>query len=313
MTPGWKTDFTDQNTGADRAYHGPVRDEWLKFKPGGKALHGVGPGGSSEKLWRADVPGPISGGTLSTAGNLVFQGQSDGRLQAYRATDGKLLWEFDAGIGIMAPPMTYQVDGTQYIAVLAGWGGPELLSNRPAGKGKVGPGKLLSFSLGGTATLAPYERVVPPVLMPTFQLAASKPEIERGRVLFAQFCGRCHGGDVVSGGAVPDLRYASTSTHEMFEEIVRGGERAPLGMPSFAQDLTAPQVRLIHAYILDRARESARMAASAEVVYRVAFLETGGVGSHASPGGTSEGVFKGIPLTCHIPAQAQIRFHVRLT
>ncbi len=139
---------------------------------------------AQREVWRANVPGPISGGTLSTAGNLVFQGQSDGKLQAYRATDGKLLWEFEAGIGIMAPPVTYQVDGTQYIAVLAGWGGPELLSNRAAGRGKVGPGKLLSFSLGGTAKLAPYERVVPPVPMPTcFNLPASSLKSKGGRAV----------------------------------------------------------------------------------------------------------------------------------
>ena len=257
VTPGWKTNFHDQNTGADRAYHGPVRDEFLKFKPSGRLI--AWDPVAQREVWRVEHPDPISGGTLSTAGNLVFQGRADGEFRAYRATDGKVLWEFDAGIGIMAAPITYQVDGTQYIAVLAGWGGPELLSNRAAGKGKIGPGKVLVFSLGGTATLPHYERVVPPVPMPTFQLAATKPEIEQGRVLFAQFCARCHGGEAVSGGAVPDLRYLSTATHEIFEDIVRGGARRELGMPSFAQDVTSPQVRLIHAYLLDRARESAQM------------------------------------------------------
>src|ERR1019366_8045273 len=217
---------------------------------------------TQREVWRVEYPDPGSGGTLSTAGNLVFQGRADGKLQAYRATDGKLLWGFDSEIGIMAPPMTYQVDRTQYIAVLAGWGGPEVLGNRATGKGKVGPGKLLSFSLGGSATLPHYERVVPSVPMPTFQLAASRPEIEKGRVLFATFCARCHGAEVVSGGSVPDLRFSAASTNEMFEEIVRGGARRELGMASFSEDLTSPQVRLIHAYILDRARESARMDAA---------------------------------------------------
>jgi mono/diheme cytochrome c family protein len=158
--------------------------------------------------------------------------------------------------------MTYSVDGAQYVAVLAGWGGPQVLGNRPAGKGKVGPGKLLAFTLGGTATLPHYERVVPPVPMPTFQLTASRAEIEQGRVLFATYCARCHGGEVVSGGEVPDLRYAAAATHEMFEEIVRGGARRELGMPSFAEDITSAQVRLIHAYILDVAREAARAGAA---------------------------------------------------
>ena len=158
--------------------------------------------------------------------------------------------------------MTYEVNGTQYIAVLAGWGGPMVLNNRPVGRGKVGPGKLLAFSLGGSAKLAPYERKIPPVPMPTFNVAASRPEIEKGRVLFATFCGRCHGGNVVSGGSVPDLRYAEESTHQMFEEIVRGGARRQYGMPSFAEDLTSEQTRFIQAYILERAGESARTEAA---------------------------------------------------
>jgi quinohemoprotein ethanol dehydrogenase len=94
--------------------------------------------------------------------------------------------------------------------------------------------------------------------MPTFKLAATPAEVEQGRVLFANFCSRCHGGDVVSGGSVPDLRYASDTTHESFEEIVLGGARREYGMPSFTGDLLPAQVRLIHAYILDRARESAQ-------------------------------------------------------
>jgi len=85
--------------------------------------------------------------------------------------------------------------------------------------------------------------------MPTFRVASTAPVVEKGRVLFAMYCGRCHGGNVMSGGSVPDLRYAK-SHHQMFEEIVRGAH-AGFGMPSFAEDLTSEQVRFIHAYILD--------------------------------------------------------------
>jgi quinohemoprotein ethanol dehydrogenase len=94
--------------------------------------------------------------------------------------------------------------------------------------------------------------------MPTFKLASTPPEVEQGRVLFANFCSRCHGGDVVSGGSVPDLRYASEETHGMFEDIVLGGARREFGMPSFTGDLVPAQVKLIHEYILARAKESAQ-------------------------------------------------------
>jgi quinohemoprotein ethanol dehydrogenase len=260
VTSDFKINLHDQTTGADRSYLGPVRDQWLKNVSTGRLV--AWDPVAQREVWHADLPDPKSGGTLTTAGNLVFQGRADGKLVAYRATDGKQLWEFDTGIGIAAPPMTYEVNGTQYIAVLAGWGGPMVLNNRPVGKGKVGPGLLLSFALGSSATLTPFERKVYPVPMPTFKVAATAPEIEKGRVLFAMFCGRCHGGGVVSGGSVPDLRYSEESTHQMFEEIVRGGARREFGMPSFAEDLTSEQVRFIHAYILDRARESARTDAA---------------------------------------------------
>ena len=260
VTSDFKINLHDQITGADRSYIGPVRDQWLKMVSTGRLV--AWDPVAQKEVWHADLPDPKSGGTLTTAGNLVFQGRADGTLVAYRATDGKQLWEFDTGIGIAAPPMTYEVNGNQYIAVLAGWGGPMVLNNRPVGKGKVGPGLLLSFALGGSAPLTPFKRKIFPVPMPTFQVAATAPVIEKGRVLFAMYCGRCHGGNVVSGGSVPDLRYAEEPTHQMFEEIVRGGARREFGMPSFAEDLTSEQVRYIHAYILDRARDSAKADAA---------------------------------------------------
>jgi quinohemoprotein ethanol dehydrogenase len=260
VTSDFKINLHDQITGADRSYIGPVRDQWLKMVSTGRLV--AWDPVAQKEVWHADLPDPKSGGTLTTAGNLVFQGRADGTLVAYRATDGKQLWEFDTGIGIAAPPMTYEVNGNQYIAVLAGWGGPMVLNNRPVGKGKVGPGLLLSFALGGSAPLTPFKRKIFPVPMPTFQVAATAPVIEKGRVLFAMYCGRCHGGNVVSGGSVPDLRYAEEPTHQMFEEIVRGGARREFGMPSFAEDLTSEQVRFIHAYILDRARDSAKADAA---------------------------------------------------
>jgi quinohemoprotein ethanol dehydrogenase len=260
VTANWKINLHDQTTGLDRGYIGPVRKQWLGLKPAGKLV--AWDPAAQREAWHVDLPDPGSGGTLSTAGNLVFQGRADGKLRAYRATDGQMLWEFDAGIGIMAPPMTYQVDGKQYMAVLAGWGGPEVLGNRATGHGKIAPGKLLAFAIGGTAMLPPYEHVVPPVPMPTFQLAASKADVDKGRVLFATFCARCHGAEVVSSGLVPDLRYSTAGTHEKFEGIVRGGALREVGMPSFAEDVTAAQVKLIQAYVLERARESARVETS---------------------------------------------------
>jgi len=256
VIPNWKINLHDQTTGADRAYRGPMRDQYLKMKATGELL--AWDPVAQKEAWHVDLPDPKSGGTLATAGNLVFQGRSDGILEAYNATDGRSLWEFDAGTGIAAPPITYLVKSVQVLTVVTGWGGPQVLSNRPAGKGHVGPARILTFVIGGKTKMPEYHPVVKPVPTPTFKLAASPAEIGQGRVLFANFCARCHGTDVVSGGAVPDLRYAAEPTHENFEDIVLGGARKEAGMPSFTGDVTSAQVRLIHAYILARAKESAK-------------------------------------------------------
>jgi quinohemoprotein ethanol dehydrogenase len=124
---------------------------------------------------------------------------------AYRATDGKALWEFDTGVGITAAPMTYSVNGTQNVALMAGWGGPTVLANRAIGKSKVGGGRLVVFSIRGTATLERVERPILPVPMPTFKLVASRSEIDQGSKMFATFCARCHGGEAVISGLVADL------------------------------------------------------------------------------------------------------------
>jgi quinohemoprotein ethanol dehydrogenase len=135
-----------------------------------------------------------------------------------------------------------------------------VLANRPVARGKVGFGRLLVFALDGSATLPRYQRTIGPVAAPTFQVRASQAEIDEGAALYLTYCMRCHGVDAASGGLVPDLRYAQDSTHETFDDIVRGGARRSFGMPSFAGDLTADQVRFIHAYILERTRQSARAA-----------------------------------------------------
>jgi len=70
--------------------------------------------------WQVKTPQPMIGGILATAGGLVFAGEGNGRFRAYDAKDGKVLWTFNAGAGVNAPPSSYAVDGKQYIVVAAG-------------------------------------------------------------------------------------------------------------------------------------------------------------------------------------------------
>ncbi len=70
--------------------------------------------------WKVKTPQPMIGGVLATAGGLVFTGEGNGQFKAYDAATGSVLWSFQAGAGVNAPPSSYTVDGQQYIVVAAG-------------------------------------------------------------------------------------------------------------------------------------------------------------------------------------------------
>jgi len=255
----WKYDPQSTNLGADGRYEGPLLARLIAMPPPKGELLAWDPV-RRRAAWRAPSPVVDGGGVLTTAANLVFQGRSDGIFAAYRATDGRPLWQFDAGTGIMAPPVTYSVDGVQYVSVLAGWGGADALFNAPnRGKTKPGYGRILTFALGGTATLAPraFAKTVPPT--PAITMNASAEVIHEGKLLYGTYCAQCHGFDAVAG-PLPDLRYATRPVHEQFEAIVLGGGRATLGMPSFIDLLKPDQVKAIQAYVLSRAKEAATAA-----------------------------------------------------
>ncbi|MCC4115820.1 methanol/ethanol family PQQ-dependent dehydrogenase [Aromatoleum toluclasticum] len=78
---------------------------------------------SGKIVWEVKNNAPLWGGVLTTGGNLVFYGTPEGFLKAIDATNGKELWKFQTGSGIIAPPITWEDNGEQYIAVVSGWGG----------------------------------------------------------------------------------------------------------------------------------------------------------------------------------------------
>jgi mono/diheme cytochrome c family protein len=250
----FKINTNDRTMGMDLRYHGPLRAKWDSAPAPKGRLIAWDPVAHRE-AWRVEHPVLRSGGTLSTAGNIVFQGRGDGIFAAYRATDGKKLWEYDAQVGIAAAPMTYAIDGVQYVAILAA---PPLQYADP--KIRTGPGRLLVFALDGKAAL-PARAVAAqsPIAPPAIEVKATKAEIKEGGGLYSIYCRRCHNPEqnLVKSGAIPDLRRTNAATHAMFEEIVRGGARRTLGMPSFEKDLSSSQARLIQAYVLDQARQAA--------------------------------------------------------
>ena len=181
---------------------------------------GAGQGGVDGR-----AKGAFNGGILATAGNLVFQGRPDGVLVAYAADTGKVLWETETSIGIIAPPITYTVGDDQYVAVLAGWGGNTIVGMDAAvaiATTHVNMGRMLAWKLGGHATMPPVPQKSLDIPEPP-PLTASAEAIDHGRQLYNEVCSLCHGLLAVSSGVVTDLRFASAETHASWDEIVRGG------------------------------------------------------------------------------------------
>jgi quinohemoprotein ethanol dehydrogenase len=201
--------------------------------------------------WSVQQRYPWNGGVLSTAGNLVAEGLADGRFVIYRADTGEQLWELPIQTGAEAGPISYAVNGEQYIAVAAGWSGSIAITRWKDVPAYRAPTRILAFKLGGSARLPPVPDRQPPTPPPS---DASAEVIAHGNALFRANCRICHGTDAISGGMTPDLRYLSPETHAQFPGIVLYGERAHQGMPPFAGALTGPDVEAIHAYLIDKAR-----------------------------------------------------------
>lgn len=204
--------------------------------------------------WQINYGIASNGGTLTTAGNLVFQGIGDGHLMAYAADSGEKLWEVDLGVGIMAAPMTFVLDGKQYVSVLVGWGGTNgLVGPNLSGEYKA-PGKLWTFELGGDQNIIPVTGIAMPELT-AIEFDDSPEFLNYGADKYTEYCFVCHGTDAESGGVIADLRYASEATYSIIHNIVREGAYTGLGMPNLGKYVTEDDVNAIKNYILSRRAE----------------------------------------------------------
>jgi quinohemoprotein ethanol dehydrogenase len=209
---------------------------------------------AQKERWRVQYERMWNGGTLTSAGNLVFQGTGDGRFVAYSADKGEKLWEVKTGSGVIGSPVTYEIAGVQYVSVMAGWGGAGGLS----GSGSIGPpppGKVLTFALNGKQSLP--ETVAARVRdMTPIESNASPETIALGSGLYAQNCAVCHGELAQGGGGgVPDLRLSQPSVFDNYPKILLEGSLVNSGMPSFKQWLKPGDVDAIRAYIISRRAE----------------------------------------------------------
>jgi quinohemoprotein ethanol dehydrogenase len=208
--------------------------------------------------WSVPIESIWNGGTLTTAGNLVFQGVEDGSFNAYDARDGRKLWSFDAKLGIVSAPMSYAVGGVQYVSILVGWGGATgLLSNYVKSGWKYGAQarRLLTFTLGGTASLPPTApRDFAVHVLDDAKLTIDESAAARGAGVYAN-CIICHGfGAVSAGSPTPDLRESALAfNREALAKLLRSATLSRNGMPQFS-DLTDDQVDDLYMYIRARAR-----------------------------------------------------------
>jgi hypothetical protein len=128
--------------------------------------------------WTEEEPIATNGGVLSTAGNLVFQGQGTGEFAAYAADSGKKVWSIQTGSAIESVPVTFAVNGEQYVLTPVGWGsGSRLFApawTMATPQSKRGPSRLLAFKLGATTPFPVPQDVVPPVPKPPRQTGSKE-------------------------------------------------------------------------------------------------------------------------------------------
>lgn len=222
--------------------------------------------------WSVDQQISTNSGVLSTAGNLVFQGEGTGEFAAYTADSGRKVWSVKTGSAIHSVPISFAINNEQYILVPAGWGSGSRLfatgSSMATPEAKRGPSRLLAFKLGAKTPFPEVTTKVPPVPKPPEQ-TFSKDAVAAGQGLYNKFfCDDCHApradgsGAWTEGGAIPDLRYAPPETHRQWIAIVVGGSHRKNGMPGFGgpagfplveTKMTNEQADAIHAYVIDLA------------------------------------------------------------
>jgi quinohemoprotein ethanol dehydrogenase len=205
-------------------------------------------------LWDTPTATSLDGGVLATAGGLVFQGDANGYFNAYSADTGKKLASIALGSSMMAAPVTYAVNGTQYVAIVAGYGGGGVIIGAPldpeSAAYKYGnEGRIIALKLGGPPpALPPLRTDVPMPELP--EHPADARQIAAGEVLYNRYCSRCH---VMGRGNLPDLRRITPMTHTLFDSIVLGGAYSVKGMGRFDDVLSPDDAHAIHAWLIDQA------------------------------------------------------------
>jgi quinohemoprotein ethanol dehydrogenase len=194
----------------------------------------------------------FGGGVLTTAANLLFQGRGTitGELIAFDATNGEKLWSYETPNSMAPGPISYAVDGEQYIAVMAGRG---FSGGNDADARARNPGRLFAFKLDGKATLPPGPGPAPPPNPPEESFPAGS--VEAGAASYQVYCSRCHGGETHSLNIIPDLRRSAALTSAaLWKSIVIDGALEPNGMIGWSAFLSPEDAENVRAYVAAQAR-----------------------------------------------------------
>ncbi len=203
--------------------------------------------------WNLEHKYTWNGGLLATAGGLVFQGTAEGELIAVDAAVGNIVWRYPTQVGVIAPPVTFSLDGEQHIAIMAGWGGAFGLLGALPVHYPVPPSRVLVFKLNANAQLPPKN-----VQIDILTELPPKPEvssdiIDRGLLLYDKYCYVCHGSGLNANHAVPDLRTLPMPFYENWDAIVLDGAMRKAGMEGFSGVLSQEDSRAIYAYVINSA------------------------------------------------------------
>ncbi|MCZ2475914.1 PQQ-dependent dehydrogenase, methanol/ethanol family [Aquirufa ecclesiirivi] len=235
------------NTGSKFNPNKPIKDDSKAHKAEGRLIAWDPIAG--KEVWRTPGASIWDAGVLTT-NDLVFQGNAHGIFNAYDAKTGKTLWHTDLKSGIIAPPVTYLVDGVQYVSVAVGWGGVVGLWYKFTET--IQPGRIFTFKLGGNAKM--------PALIPAetktklnVTVSATPAQVANGAALFSNFCGVCH--QLKGGGVVPNLLYSKPEIMAMLDDIVRKGVFVNKGMPSFGNRFSPQEIKDIQQYIYAEAKK----------------------------------------------------------
>ncbi len=244
----WKfvDDARTWNTGTSYNPENPVQRDSLANQWNGKLI--AWDPVNQKEVWSVNQKSFWNAGILTTE-ELVFQGAGEGDFVVYDAKNGEKLWEFPLETGIVAPPITYLVDGVQYVTLVAGWGGG--MATWVKYTNQINPGGVYTFAIGGEKDAPDFPVQTPPEPV-NLEFTATNEQLENGGRLLDRYCSKCHGGG--TGGAIPGLIYSRPETFEIFYQIVGEGAYLGKGMPKFNDRLSKQDILDIKHYLISNAQ-----------------------------------------------------------